>query len=169
VHYSSLISTGRNISIVPVYGLSICNNTLRGDWLSDESQKHAGFLINTSPVFGRWSTNDPNPAIPAAGNASMKFVCQGWIIQGNNSSGYSVWDQSGSPTYYGFDTYFLSLAFNTANKDLDKAGLATGNVAYGSGLSFANPRGPISALWPEIGDSSATFNFVYAAATKTIN
>jgi len=166
VNYSGTVLAGRNISIVAVYGLSISNNTLRGDWLSNEATQHSGFLINTCPAYGRWSLNDPNPAIPNAGNASLKFVCQGWMIQGNNASGYTVRDMASG--YYGYDQYYLAIAF-TGPKDVANAGLLTGNVSYTSGASYVLAEGNISTIWPDIGNPAGTFNYTYTLATKTIN
>ena len=152
---------GRSFTTVACWGLSISNNVLRGNNTSKEGEEHAGFLINTMPVYGQWGFGDPDPT-PVTANANCRLVCQGWNVQSNTSSGYAVKD-GGSASIYGYDVYFLSAI--TANFAMEESGLCTNNVAYGFGGSYSRPRGNISSLWITIGPLADLVNKIYQNAT----
>ena len=156
VHYSGLsngITSNRKLVVMPVYGLTISNNTLRG---LETTTPLCGLVIHTCPVYARWNSDDPNGNTGGVGDPQYKYIAQNWNISNNNSSGYTVYEHNTGTNFYqrGMDTYYLAALRSTVDltTELNYTGITTGNVAQVSGLqssvSSAVPSGTWNATTP---------------------
>lgn len=156
VHYSGSsngVTSNRKLVVMPVYGLTISNNTLRG---LETTTPLCGMVIHTCPVYARWNSDDPNGSLGAVGDPQYKYIAQNWNISNNNSSGYTVYEHNAGTNFNqrGMDTYYLGALKGTAGltTELNYIGITTGNIAqvsgFQSGLSSAVPSGTWNATTP---------------------
>lgn len=142
VHYHGTdngITSTRSLIVVPVYGLEITNNTLRGFENSDETESYVGMVVHTCPVYGEWESNDPLSTITVGAVPQYRYVAQGWNVTNNTSTGYSVLRWNGaSYDAVGADVYYLDVLRNgisNIDDELDRSGITTGNTTQAHGFT----------------------------------